>query len=113
MSFSSEVKEELSRQVAAARHCCIAEMAAIISLCGHVKISGENRYSVKINTENISVARKYFTLLKKTFKISVDINTREHPGMKKNHVYVVEITDADDAIRVLKATNHGVMLQKS
>ena len=64
MSFSSEVKEELSRQISTARHCQIAEIAAIISMCGGVSISAENQYSLKIHTENISVARKYFTLLK-------------------------------------------------
>ena len=36
MSFSSEVKEELSRQISTARHCQIAEIAAIISMCGGV-----------------------------------------------------------------------------
>ena len=57
MSFSKEVKEELSRQLPSGRHCCIAETAAIISLCGHVKISSQDRFSVKIHTENIAVAR--------------------------------------------------------
>ena len=33
MSFSSKVKEELSRQLSPARHCQIAEIAAILSLC--------------------------------------------------------------------------------
>ena len=32
MSFSSEVKEELSRHLPTARHCQIAETAAILSL---------------------------------------------------------------------------------
>lgn len=113
MSFSSDVKEELANQFSTARHCQIAEIAAIITMCGEVHTDDNQRFQVSVRTENVILARKYFTLLKKTFKISVDINTREHPGMKKNHVYVVEITDADDAIRVLKATNHGVMLQKS
>lgn len=31
MSFSSDVKEELSKQLSTARHCQIAEIAAIIS----------------------------------------------------------------------------------
>ena len=39
MSFSSGVKDELSRQIPPARHCKIAETAAILSLCGRVKIS--------------------------------------------------------------------------
>ena len=101
MSFSSEVKEELSRQVAAARHCCIAEMAAIISLCGHVKISGENRYSVKINTENISVARKYFTLLKKTFNIVPEITIRQHVYLKKGRTYTITVNNHEDALKLL------------
>ena len=64
MSFSSRVKEELSRQSSTARHCQIAETAAIISLCGRIQISEENKYCVRIQTENVAVARKYFTLLK-------------------------------------------------
>ena len=38
MSFSAKVKDELSRQISPARHCQIAEMAAIISLCGKIEI---------------------------------------------------------------------------
>ena len=44
MSFSSTVKEELSRQLTPARHCQIAEMAAILSLCGRVKISASDHF---------------------------------------------------------------------
>ncbi len=39
MSFSSEIKEELSRQIPAARHCRLAEAAAILNFCSHVKES--------------------------------------------------------------------------
>ena len=52
MSFSSGVKDELSRQIPAARHCRIAETAAILSLCGRIKISGQDFFSVEIHTEN-------------------------------------------------------------
>ena len=45
MSFSSRVKEELSRQESPARHCRIAETAAIISLCGKVEIDEDDSYS--------------------------------------------------------------------
>ena len=70
MSFSSRVKEELSRQLSPARHCQIAETAAILSLCGKIEIGEEDRYRIKISMENAAVARKCFTLLKKTFNIS-------------------------------------------
>ncbi len=76
MSFSVKVKDELSRQSSAARHCQIAEIAAIISLCGRIQISANENYMVKIHTENIGVARKYFTLLKKTYNIDTEISIR-------------------------------------
>ena len=69
MSFSSTVKEELSRQLSGGRHCQIAEIAAIISMCGRIQISEYDKYKVKIHTENLCVARKYFTLIKKTYNI--------------------------------------------
>lgn len=47
MSFSKDVKEELSRTEVPARHCQIAEITAIYSICGHVVISARNKYSVK------------------------------------------------------------------
>ena len=103
MSFSSRIKDELSRQLSPARHCQIAELAAILSLCGRVQISGDNRYSIKIHTENVTVARKCFTLLKKTFNISTDISIRRNTHLKKNRVYAVCIKKHEDAFRVLKA----------
>ena len=104
MSFSSRVKEELSRQISPARHCQIAETAAILSLCGRVQISAEDRYCIKIHTENVAVARKYFTLLKKTFNIVTDVTIRRNVHLRKNHVYTVTVGNHEDALRVLQAT---------
>lgn len=104
MSFSSDVKDELSRQIPAARHCQIAEAAAIISLCGRILISSEDKYCIKIHTENIAVARKYFTLLKKTFQINTEVSIRQNSYLKKSRTYTVTIREHEDAMRVLKAT---------
>ncbi|RGZ01838.1 DNA-binding protein WhiA [Clostridium sp. AM58-1XD] len=104
MSFSSRVKEELSRQISSARHCQIAEIAAIISLCGRIQISEDDKYCIKIHTENVAVARKYFTLLKKTFNIGTDVSIRRNPYLQRNMTYTVIIHEHEDAIRVLKAT---------
>ena len=104
MSFSSRVKEELSRQISPARHCQIAEIAAILSLCGRIQISEQDRYCIKIHTENVAVARKYFTLLKKTFNIVTDVTIRRNVHLRKNHVYTVTVGNHEDALRVLQAT---------
>ena len=103
MSFSSRVKEELSRQIAPARHCQIAEIAAILSLCGRVHIDEEDHYSIRIHTENVAVARKYFTLLKKAFNIGTDISIRRNAFLKKSRSYSVLIREHEDAKRVLEA----------
>ena len=44
MSFSSKVKEELAEQIPAARHCMLAELAAITAICGRTETdeTGEN-----------------------------------------------------------------------
>ena len=103
MSFSSNVKDELSRQVNPARHCQIAEIAAILSLCGKIKISDQDHFSIEIHTENVAVARKYFTLLKKTFNIGTDVSIRRGAYLKRNRTYIVAVREHEDAIRVLQA----------
>lgn len=37
MSFSGKVKEELASQLSPARHCQIAEFAALFALCGKIR----------------------------------------------------------------------------
>ena len=103
MSFSGNVKEELSHHLGSARHCRIAETAAIISICGGVMIDSRGRYSLKIHTENLSVARKCFTLLTKTFNIRTDIAIRTN-RMKGSVSYYIVVKEHDAALRILQAT---------
>ena len=101
MSFSSSVKDELSRQMPGARHCQIAETAAILSLCGRVKISASDHFWIEIHTENVAVARKYFTLLKKTYNINTDISIRHSSSLNKNRSYVLSVNDDETARKIL------------
>ena len=79
-------------------------MAAIISLCGRVQISENDEYAIRIQTENVAVARKYFTLLKKTFNIGADISIRRNAYLKKSRTYTVLVSDHEEALRILQAT---------
>lgn len=72
MSFSSEVKQELCGRVSAARHCQLAELAAILHFCGQYGRDAEGHYTIGLQTENEMIVRKCFTLLKKTFNIDTD-----------------------------------------
>lgn len=73
MSFSSEVKEELEKVIPGPRHCQLAELAAIIHFGCKIKAEGEGLDEIRISSENLFAFRKYFTLLKKTFIINVDV----------------------------------------
>ena len=101
MSFSSEVKEELSEQIASGRHCRLAETAAILSLCGKIVITENDRYCVKIQTENFAVARKYFTLLRKTFNIRAEVSVRKSREVR---FYSVIVSKDPEARRLLGET---------
>ena len=67
MSFSFNVKKELTCVPLGARHCMLAELAAMIIMAGEVKYE-EGAFSIKFQTENAAIARKYFTIIKKAFK---------------------------------------------
>ena len=77
MSFSGEVKEELSKHISSARHCQIAELSALLNCCGQYGMDKNGTYTIGFQTENESVARKGFTLLKKTFNIDTGVGMTE------------------------------------
>ena len=77
MSFSSEVKEELAKHISPARHCQIAELAALMNFSGQYGRSAEGDFMIGFQTENEAVVRKGFTLLKKTYNIDTDIKISE------------------------------------
>jgi len=104
VSFSSTIKEETARLIDSPRHCRIAEIAAIINMSGTIEFDIErNRYGIMVQTENATVARKYFTLLKKTFNISVEVVTRKSRYLKKKRVYNIYILKRQEVTKVLQA----------
>ncbi len=72
MSFSHDVKEELAQQISTARHCQIAELAAILHFSGQYGRDDKGKFTIGFQTENETVVKKGFTLLEKTFSIDTD-----------------------------------------
>lgn len=101
MSFSADVKEELSGHIAKGRHCQIAELAGIFAFCG--RIAEKNNSSVfRIQTENISVVKAAQNLIEAAFgKEAVSFVGEDNS--KKGKVYVVECDNEEYTIRILKA----------
>lgn len=76
MSFSGKVKEELARTCPPARHCRLAELAAVMDMSGEWETREDGASRVCVRSENIAVVRKCFTLLEKTFNIGNEIAVR-------------------------------------
>lgn len=104
MSFSIKVKNELANHISDATHCRIAELAALISMCGSVMIDENNNYKIRIKTETQPTAEKIKKLLWKTFKVDVDISTRENAYSKVGRTYTLLVGDHQQALKILQAT---------
>ncbi len=91
MTFSKVIKEELSNQISNARHCCIAEIAAMLSVCGKLMVDDVGKKTLVLQTENITVARKYFTLVRKTFNINTYIQIRKNMSAKRSNLYILRL----------------------
>lgn len=104
MSFSGEVKKELCKSSVSARHCQIGEITAILYMCGRIRINEKDEYSIVVQTENVTVARRVYTLVRKAFQAKPVITVRNSEYLKKTRVYRVMISDHNDAVRLLKAT---------
>ena len=103
MSFSGEVKKELCKKIGTARHCQIGEITAVLYLCGRIRVDENDRYSIYVQTENVTVARKFYTLVKKAFQARPTIVVRNSEYLKKTRVYRVMINNHEEALRLLKA----------
>ncbi len=103
MSFSSEVKEELSKRIATSRHCQLAELAAIISCVGYVGTSEAGETVLYLQTDNSQVLRKFFTLLKKAFNIVTSILEETADIKAGGRIYHPVLTNDQGVETVLKA----------
>jgi hypothetical protein len=103
MSFSSDVKEELAKNTESARHCRIAELAAMISFCGKVTANEDNQYAIYIHTENTVVAKRCFTLIKETFQIHPILKINQNSSLKKSKIYEICIDNYSDSVVILQA----------
>ncbi len=93
MSFSSDVKEELCRQMSSARHCQIAEAAAIFRMCGQVLDGEEGQFRLTARIENPVVAKKFSSLLRRGFGVKTAADSRGQ----------VTVEDSEEALRILRA----------
>lgn len=89
MSFAAQTKKELT--LIEAEKCCEkAELSALIRMNGSVQKSGP-KIVLDISTENAAIARRIYSLIKKTYKLHTELLVRKKMRLKKNNVYIVRV----------------------
>ena len=112
MSFSQTVKDELVDVTAKARHCELAELAALLAMAGKIKSAPDGTCTLKISTENQNVVTKAQLLIHRAFGYESDILVRDNNKEKKeekeenhhNATYVLSIADREVAVKILQGT---------
>lgn len=88
MSFTAEVKEELSR-IYTTRQCCPrAELSALLRVEGTLHITGKDRFRIEIVTETAPVARKTIKLLHETLGLKTELTVRRSLLHKANNYLI-------------------------
>lgn len=76
MSFTSEVKEELSRVEPVCSHCDAATLAALIRIEGTILMSGPGAFRLEISTDSPQVARFIIRALHGMYQLKTDLTMR-------------------------------------
>ena len=84
MSYTSIVKNEVSK-------LDIKETENITELSAIIRNIGQISDNVKITSENASVARRIFTLIKQIYHFSPKIVVRRGYNFNKNYIYIIEV----------------------
>ena len=105
MSFSGNVKEELSGFTGHSRHCRVAELAAVLTLCGGISISTQDRVHVRIHTENVYVARKFALLLRQQFHLIPEVRISCQGRKNAVRSYTAALTGHEDSLTILRTVH--------
>ena len=92
MSFTTEVKHELSGLRPESPACDLAQLSALVRICGTLSYSGPGRFSIRAVTENGSVARALYLLPRKLFDIETLVTVRRSV-LHKAHNYLIEMPE--------------------
>lgn len=102
MSFSTTTKNELSRIKITDIHCAMAELAALVRMCGTIQITGLNKLNLKFNTENAAIARRIFSIIKTIYNADVEVMVRRNRQLKKNNNYLILINNKEISKKILE-----------
>ena len=93
MSFSNEVKNELSRLETNEVCCDKAELLGVLRMSGAIVIRGMN-IGIHFSTENAALARRVLQILKNNYQVQTEVVITRSRRLKKNNRYQVRVLPA-------------------
>jgi cell division protein WhiA len=90
MSFSTRVKEDLTRVLSSKKCCRRAEFIAFFLINGHIRIEKGHQLSLFMLTEHAASLRKMFTLAK-DFSLTREITVYRRTRLHKNQVFTLTV----------------------
>lgn len=112
MSFSSEVKEELSKHPGKSRHCQIAELAALFVFDGKIEMT-DSGCDIYLDSESEVVNRKYELLERLLFQNRQSAQGVSEKQQKQRLYEMVKMWDEVKKIPVQTDVVNGLLLQQS
>ena len=76
MSFTAEVRDELSRCAPECEYCNLATLAALTRVCGTLSLVGRGHYRLQVATETGAVARTMIGLTHQILKLETEFTVR-------------------------------------
>ena len=95
MSFTAQVKDELARVDGPTPAEELAQLSALIRVCGTLSFRGSGRYSIRIATETGAVARTIIKLTHKLFDLETPLTVRRSV-LHKTRNYLIEMPEQDE-----------------
>lgn len=92
MSFTAEVKDELARVGGLCPECDVAELAALVRVCGALSFHGSGAYSIRVSTETGAVARTVIRLAHEVFDLDTSLTVRRS-NLHRSRNYLIEIPE--------------------
>ncbi len=94
MSFTAQVKDELSR-IEGPRPCELAQLAAMVRTCGTLSLSGQRRFRLSLSTETGAVARSLIKLFRSVHGLACELTVRRSVLHKVRNYLIAVSSDQD------------------
>lgn len=105
MSFASKTKNEICTLNIEENCCVLAELSALIHMCGSISFEGNKKISFNIRTNNASIARRAFKIFKNNYSVNASVLVSKNRQLKNRNIYTVKVPSQEQVSQILLDLN--------